>query len=142
MSMIRGFGPRKPGSKRKEKKAVPLARVRAEIQLESTKDIIEGRVFLSDLHASGVGLFVEKKLDRGETLSIVIEQPKHLFLKASVTSCSLYSLDKKVISAENFNYRVQVKFIFESDEEKDEVRKYCAELFSSADAVEKQRKAG
>lgn len=129
--MIRGYGPRKPKQQRKEKrKDLPFARVSAEIQLDSTKEVAESRVFLNDLSPTGVGCFVIEPIDKGEKVSLVIEQPKHLFVKGEIMWCTPYTLDTKIISSEQFRYRVGIRFEFESTEEAAAVKAFCEELYA------------
>lgn len=127
--MIRGYGPRKPKQKRKVTRVeIPFQRVSAEIKVDSNGEINESRVILNDLTPLGVGCFINVPLDKGEMVSIVIEQPKHLFLKGQVEWCKPYTLDTKIISEENFRYRIGIKFVFDTPEEAAEVKKYWEEL--------------
>ena len=131
--MMRGFGPRKPKTQRaKERKAIPFHRVSAEILIDSTKEVADSRVFLNDLSPTGVGCFVNVAIEKGEAVSIVIEQPKHLYVKGQVMWCAPYTMSTKVLSAEQFKYRVGIKFSFDSEDEKSALKKYCEELYSDA----------
>ncbi|MBI3544153.1 MAG: PilZ domain-containing protein [Deltaproteobacteria bacterium] len=129
--MMRGFGPRKPKQQRqKERKPIPFLRVSAEIMVESTKTIAESRVFLNDMSPTGVGCFTNVAIDKGETVSLVIEQPKHLFVKGEIMWCSPYTLSTKILTQAEFKYRVGIKFCFDSDEEKAALKKFCEDLYS------------
>jgi len=110
------------------RKQVPFHRVNAEIRTEATKEVTASRVFLIDLTPSGVGAFTVSPLDKGELVSIVISQPKHLYVKGEVMWCSPYNFNIKIISPEVFRYRVGIKFRFDSPQEQDTVRNYCDEL--------------
>ena len=124
---------KKTSTKREDVRTyIPFQRVKAEIQNEVTKAIVEGRVFLNDLSASGVGLFTPTPLVTGDKVSIVIEEPKHIFIKGKVIWCAQYTMSTKIISStENFTYRVGIKFIFDSEEERNAVKEYCNSLYEN-----------
>lgn len=128
--MIRGFGPKKKQQRKNERKPIPFMRVSAEIQIDSSKAITESRVFLNDMNPTGVGCFVNAPIDKGERVSIFFRQPQQIFIKGEVAWCSPYNLDSKVLSNEQFKYRVGVKFIFATDDERIAVRAFCEKFFS------------
>lgn len=132
--MMRGFGPRKPKQSRsKGRKHIPFARVSAEIMITATKQIVDSRVFLNDLSPTGVGCFTNTHVDKGENISLVIEQPRHLFVKGQVLWCTPYTMSTKILSQETFKYRVGIKFIFADEEEKAALRKFCDDLYTAKD---------
>ncbi len=119
--------PKKP-KPRKERKKILFQRVTAEIQIQSSKEVIASRVLLSDLNPKGVGLFVHNPIEKGEKIALVIEQPKHLYVRGEVIWCAPYSLDTKVLMQESFPFRIGIKFIYDSPAEKQTMETYCAEL--------------
>jgi hypothetical protein len=130
--MLRGFGPRKGGKQKRKssRKDLPFLRVPAKLMVDKTKEVVECRVFLSDLSADGVGCFSNLSLDKGEVIALVIEQPKNLFVKGEIAWCQPYSLDTKVISTENFKFRMGIKFLFDEPEEKRAIQNYINELYA------------
>lgn len=131
--MIRGSGPKKPNKQLRQakRKIIPFQRVHANIKIERTNETAESRVFLNDLSPTGVGCFVNVAIDKGELVAMVIEQPKHIYLRGEVIWCSPYTLDTKILTAERYDYRVGIKFIFDSPEEADIVKKYVEELYAA-----------
>jgi hypothetical protein len=128
--MIRSSAPRKKVQKRRvQRDPIPFARVKAEIQLESSHKVAESRVFLTDMSPSGLGCFVNFQIDKGEKVSVVIEQPKHLFVKGEVIWCSPYTLDTKIISSEFFRFRIGVRFTFDTPEEEQALKQFCEDLY-------------
>jgi len=105
-----------------------MHRVSAEVKIDDTGEIINCRVFLTDLSPSGVGLFINEQIEKGTELSMVIEQPKHLYVKGEVVWCTPYTLDTKIISNDVFKFRIGVKFLFDFPEEQEALKKYCEEL--------------
>ncbi|MBI3555788.1 MAG: PilZ domain-containing protein [Deltaproteobacteria bacterium] len=105
-----------------------LQRTSAQIQIRETGDVIAGRVFLSDITPDGVGVFLAAPLQKGEEVFLVLEHPKHLFLRAEVVWCNLYRRDTRIISAENFQYRAGIKFQFDTESDQLLVNRYFEEI--------------
>lgn len=131
--VMRGFGPKKSnkqqrGAKRKE---IPFFRLKANIQITSTKTVAEARVMLNDLSPAGVGCFVNTAIDKGEKVALVIENPKRIYLQGEVIWCSPYTLSTKILSTEQYKYRVGIKFNFETAEEQDIVKKFIEDVVTS-----------
>lgn len=125
---------RSSAKKNKTKRAstrndILVKRVPAEVQVDATREVLESRVFLNDLSPTGVGLFINTPLDKGAEVSIVIEQPKHLFVKGEVAWCQPYTLNTRILSEEVYAYRMGIRFIFDSPEEAETLKRYCDELF-------------
>ena len=128
--MLRGFS-RKPKQRRREKRAeIPFERVTATIRLDSSRQVVEGRVFLNDLSPKGVGCFVPVSFEKGDSVSVVIDEPKHLFVKGQILWCKPYNLESKVLSNEHFPFRIGIKFQFDSDKEAEAIQTYCSELYA------------
>ena len=128
--MFRGAIQRKKkATQKRDEKVIPVQRVHAVIKRDSGGDLIEGRVVLNDLTHGGVGCFIDTPIYRGEIVSLVIEQPKHLFVKGKVLGCFPYVQDTKVLHSEQFRYRAVIKFEFDSPEEQLALQKYCDELY-------------
>ena len=103
-------------------------RTLAQVQIQETGEILAGRVLLHDLTPDGVGLFVAGPLSRGDAVSIVINKPRHIFLRGKVVWCTLFTYKTRVLSAENYKYRVRIHFEFDSQDDRAEVAKYCESI--------------
>src|SRR5262245_39304051 len=88
-------------------------RTGAQLQLAETGQVITGRVFLHDVSEASAGIFLTEPVKRGEQVYVVINEPKHLFLRGEVAWCGLYRLNTRVLSTENFQYRATVRLRFE-----------------------------
>lgn len=123
---------RRPRQQRQKvrKQHIPFTRLSAKIMVDSSKAVANCRVFLNDLSPEGVNCFADVSVGKGEIVSIVVEQPKHLFVKGLVLWCSPILTTAKVLSKESYKYRVGVKFRFTDDEEREALTKYCQELRS------------
>lgn len=130
---MRGFGPKKASKqqRRDKRKEIPFFRVKASIQISSTKTVAEARVMLNDLSAAGVGCFVNTAIEKGEKVALVIENPKHIYLSGEVVWCSPYTLSTKILSTEQFKYRVGIKFHFDTAEEQDAIKKFIDDVVAS-----------
>lgn len=114
------------------KKRIPklkLKRVPAEIRIQegfaSTEGAIRARVVLNDLMPKGVILSSTKPLYPGQRVSLTLSYPRQFFIRAVVLACNTVNLAEHVITDEPHNYRVLVKFIFDSTQEQNLVRDYC-----------------
>lgn len=105
-----------------------LQRTTAQLQIRSTGEVLNGRVFLHDLTPDGVGLFLTEPVGFGEDVFLVLEYPKHLFVRAQVVWCNLYRRSSRVISVENYQYRAGVKFQFDTETDQLLVTRYFEEL--------------
>jgi hypothetical protein len=117
--------------RRKHKRHYPMQRflrVSAQVRIESTDNVIQGRALLHDLTPGGISLFIDTPLVRGEKISIVIEQPKHVYVKGEITWCGICPLDSKILHVENFKYRIGVKFHFETEQEAQAIGDFCASM--------------
>ena len=131
--MFRGFGgPKRPPPTRKvERTKVPFKRVSAKIQADDTQEVAECRIFLNDLKKKGVGCFANVSFDKGLKISMVIEHPRALYLRGEIIWCSPYSSGANIISAEQFKYRVGIKFNFSAPDEEEAIKKFLEELYTS-----------
>lgn len=116
---------------RKELPRARVTRTHAQVQVKETNEVVQGRIFLNDLSIQGVGIFLSAPIARGEEVFIVIEKPRHLFLRGRVAWCTLFRMQKKIISMENYDYRARIQFSFDSKEDEEVVKKYFEQLLAS-----------
>lgn len=115
-------------AKKKRRPTIPFKRLEGELQIEHSKEVLRCRVLLNDIQPDSVGFFVGHLLEIGSRVSLVLEKPKHLFLKGEVTACRQYSLHSNVLSDDAYPYRVNVKFQFASPEQQQEFIAYWNSL--------------
>lgn len=87
-------------------------------------------MFLGDLSVEGVNLFLSEPVARGGDVFVVIEQPKHLFIRGKVLWSTLSQLNLRVLSAESYRYRARVCFVYASREERQLVQNYFKSIFA------------
>ncbi len=115
--------------RRKDRVKIPMKRVPAELRVAHTNEVIRARVFLHDISAAGISLFTEHRIDVGAKIDLVIEAPKHLFLKAMVAWCAEAGNTSHVITTGgSFPFRTGLEIQFQSPEEETEFKKYCQQI--------------
>lgn len=83
--------------------------------------------FLHDLSPEGIGLFVEKKLEIGETIDLVLPAPQRLELRGRVAWCREVP-SYRVLKKKRLPYRIGVQFQFASSENRQALELICADL--------------
>lgn len=123
---------RKVLSKKRQQlhKGEPIAytrftRVPVEIKIEETGELFEGRAFLFDLRSTSFSLFSMHAIERGAKISLVLEHPRKIFIRAEVVWCTLAPWNPKILSEKVVPYRVYVNFHFDSPEERAAVQSFC-----------------
>jgi hypothetical protein len=119
---------KKDKKKKQDSLKVPLVRVPAEIQIDSTKQVIKSRVFLYDLTPEGVGCFINQAIDKGEKITLVVAHPKALYIKGEIVRCTLFRQSIKILSDDEYQFRLGIKFIYDSPEEKEAIQQFCNSL--------------
>ncbi|MBN23226.1 MAG: hypothetical protein CL678_18215 [Bdellovibrionaceae bacterium] len=118
------------------KNSYSLKRVSAELKVGTTpgqpQKIIDARVVLNDFRRRGVSVFTKESMPIGEMISVTLERPKRFYCRAKIVQCEQkHNAGMLVLSKENFNYRLALEFVFDSDEEKESIAEYCKELIEN-----------
>lgn len=117
--------------KREREKQAPrmhLKKVRAEIKPIgdlSNRNTVEARVILSDLSPRGVAFFSSVPFENGQVIALTLDEPKRFFVKGRITWCQEHDAQSHVLGSNPFSYRIGLRFLCESEEEGQEIRKYC-----------------
>ncbi|MGZ3698844.1 MAG: hypothetical protein ACXWPM_09695 [Bdellovibrionota bacterium] len=123
----------KKKEKSRELPSLHIKRTRAELMIQEglgRSVVSPARVILNDLTPKGIFLFTTNQLPIGQALSLTMEDPKRFYVRGHVISCQTVIMDRRVISEENYQYRVGIVFDFQSSEESDAVQAYCEELYA------------
>ncbi len=108
-----------------------LKRVQCDLKvggLGAPQELIEARALLNDLSPVGIGIYTAQGIRPGDEATLTIAQPKPFFVKGLVVWCHELEPSKRIISVNSFPYRIGVRFLFQNDEERETVRKFCLEL--------------
>lgn len=130
-------------NKKKQPFSPKLHRVKADLKLSGRLEptaLMAGRLVLSEMSDSGLFLFCQKPVMVGESMSVTLEHPRRFFVKGRVISCQEILPPSKIISAEQFAYRLEIEFIMESEEEREAIRAFRGELAAAGltQAIHKQ----
>lgn len=150
-SGFRGY-PNKQPQKKKPKKLLPkhmrrtTAQIKPSVPLGSKiagggpADIVLVRIVLNDFSAKGIELFSPKAMRVGQEVSMTMDDPKRFFSRARIVGCQEMRAETHILSAEKYNYRVRLQFLFDSSEQEESVRLYAEEIIGDcvgAPAVKK-----
>jgi len=86
------------------------------------------RILLNDFSPVGVGVFSKIPLSVGQEIAVTFQEPRRFYVKGRILWCKEYHHGSPVMSDNNFSYRVGVEFVFESEEESQQVVKFYEEL--------------
>ena len=91
---------------------------------------LEVRLILNDLSPGGVGIFSVTALTPGQDVVIVLEQPRMKEVKGQVIWCQEHDSSTHVLSKARYTYRCGIKFLYDSAEKQEEMKKYCEEVMN------------
>jgi hypothetical protein len=133
---------RGPGDKnrKRDRAKMPfhIKRVKASLKLEvpgGEARIIEAQVLLNDFSPEGMGLFTANKFNPDEQITISLESPKKIEIKARIAWSQEITVVGKILKAQACSYRAGVEFQFATPEEKEAVRAFCDELLNTHHCV-------
>jgi len=93
-----------------------------------TQEHSRGRALLHDLSAKGVSIFSEKFISPDEIVSLTIHLSEELVLKGRVVWCNESGSTSKIIRVVNScQYRIGIKFNFDSSREQKTLMDYLKE---------------
>ena len=113
-----------------------LIKVSAEIKLQAglgqQAQIMAASIVLNDISPSGVAAFAEGNLRLGQEIFLTLENPKRFYARGQVISCQNIEVSSKIITLNKpLGYRVGIIFKFDSESDKEEIHKFCAEISGS-----------
>jgi hypothetical protein len=112
------------------KNSVHFKRVAAEVRLSNDIDtkMGEARIVLNDFSPKGVEIFAGRSLAGGQAVDLTLRQPREIFIRGTVVDCHTQIEASHVISEHNFSYRITIKFEFETEEEREQIRLFCESI--------------
>lgn len=87
-----------------------------------------------------VDIFSNEPVALGTEVGLTLDGPRRFYVRGVVVACRGSEHESRVISAEKYPYRLKIQFMFSSDEEKLQVRKFVADA-REPDYVRKLKKA-
>ena len=99
---------------------------------------IEIHVALREFTETGLEAFAPNGYSIGQTISLSLETDypvRRIYLKGRIVWSDKYLNDQKIIYQRPMPYRIGVRFTFETDEEREAVRTFVADLLKSEDWI-------
>lgn len=128
---------KKKNLKPKRTESLHVFRTQVQIRVETGQTLqanssrpsnISANVLFNEVKREGLRLFSSTQVSQGKTVSLSFDSPRKLFVKARVVRCWELIQDTKILQNPNHKYRWEVEFIFESDEQRQEVDAFIQEL--------------
>jgi hypothetical protein len=102
-----------------------LCRIQAELKVRKPagpvvpiqQKIIPARLILCDFRETWIGLFTPESVQVGTEVAFTIEKPKRFFCVAQVTSCVFRTDASRVISTAPYDYRLNLRILFQTADE-------------------------
>lgn len=96
----------------------------AEIPPLSDDKIFKGKTVLAEIGMDRIYFFSNKKFTEGQSIVIKFEIPKTFIMNADVLYCRPFNLKSRVISENNYQFRVMAKFSFLKEGERALLRQF------------------
>ncbi len=90
----------------------------------SEDKIFKGKTVLAEIGMDRIYFFSNKKFTEGQSIVIKFEIPKTFIMNADVLYCRPFNLKSRVISENNFQFRVMAKFSFLKEGERALLRQF------------------
>lgn len=84
----------------------------------------KGKTVLSEINMERMFFFTNKAFSEGQSIVIQFNIPKTFIMNADVLYCRPYNIKSRIISENNYRYRVVVKFSFLKDGERALLRQF------------------
>ena len=94
-------------------------------------EVITARVVLNDVNQKGLLLFSSIPLSLEQKVEIVMQDPHPFTANGTIRSCQQMAFDQRIISDQQFQYRVSVEFDVSTDEERQRIDLYCTVIGDS-----------
>jgi hypothetical protein len=106
-----------------------------EIEIEK---ISKGKTVLSEINMEKMFFFCNQNFTEGQSIVIQFCIPKMFILNADVLYCRPYNLKSRIISQNNYNYRMLVKFTFLKDGERALLRQFIQSIEPEFQKIDKK----
>lgn len=110
-----------------------MTRIWAEIQWRPTRqdDPVQTpvRFILNDLTDSGVTVFSTRGFSPGQKVGFFIPEPRPFYVEAEIGESKLLTLRQSVLTQTPLPYRISMRFLVYTTDEKSSVQNFCSEAF-------------
>lgn len=92
---------------------------------DNTPQVITARVVLNDVNQKGMLLFSSVPLAVEQKVEVVLHDPHPFTATGTTISCQQMAFDQRIISDQQFQYRVSIEFDVINNEDRDRIDAYC-----------------
>ena len=94
----------------------------------ATTEIAHGRLVLNDIKPNQITLFTTVALEDGLRVAITFNYPEPFYAKARVRYCRTFEITPRIVTQVTYPYRVKLEFMFDNEDERAAVERYCTFL--------------
>jgi hypothetical protein len=109
--------------------------------IEESK-LSKGKTVLSEINMEKMFFFCNKAFTEGQSIVIQFCIPKMFIINADILYCRPFNLKSRIISQNNYNYRVLVKFTFLKEGERALLRQFIQSIEPDVSKIEKKADSG
>lgn len=106
-------------------------------QLEDAK-IARGKTVLSEINMDKMFFFCNHSFTEGQSIVVQFCIPKMFILNADILYCRPFNLKSRIISQNNFNHRVLIRFTFLKEGERALLRQFIQSIEPDLSRIEKK----
>jgi hypothetical protein len=106
-------------------------------ELDEAK-ISKGKTVLSEINMDKMFFFCNRPFTEGQSIVIQFCIPKMFIINADILYCRPFNLKSRIISQNNFSYRVLVKFTFLKEGERALLRQFLQSIEPEVQKIEKK----
>jgi hypothetical protein len=99
-----------------------------------------GFTLLADINMEGILSFNKEKFLQGQSVVVEFLIPQSFMMMAQVSYCHFYALRSRIISSTKPDYRLQCKFTYSIQGERDTLRKFLKSIEPTAIGLKKPKK--
>lgn len=85
------------------------------------------RFILNDFTEKGVSVFSSQSFSQGQRVGLFIPEPRPFYVAAEISACHIMSLKQNVLTDVPLVYRIALRFLSFTAEERRDVRAFCFE---------------
>ncbi len=126
MCPIYHFG--KSSKRMNERLRFATFRVKCWLSVAGTEESIPGFGFASDISESGIGIYLDRKINIGTVVQIKLEEESALPFPGIVAWCQRFSLEQRFHGHDGLDHRLGIRFAFESEPDRQRYIMYFNEL--------------
>ncbi|MBI2711469.1 MAG: PilZ domain-containing protein [Bdellovibrio sp.] len=92
---------------------------------DNTQTVVSSRLVLNDIHSKGLFIFSPVPIPIEQRVEISIRDPHPFHQNAIVRSCQQISYDQKILSNQQFQYRIAIEFEVATGQDRERIDAYC-----------------